>query len=126
MVKSQKGLSGVERGKGICYQWKEKGQCSKGDQCSFRHESNDRAKPTPKNVFAVGALVTSELIAEQRLTLTEDLRNLHPKENVLEIAKMKSKKHRNMCHGDTVEDDVVVDESSEKATGIMPPLPPAP
>ena len=23
-------------------------QCSKGDQCSFRHESNDRAKPTPK------------------------------------------------------------------------------
>ena len=28
---------------------KKKGQCSKGDQCSFRHESNDRAqKPTPK------------------------------------------------------------------------------
>ena len=41
------GLSCVERGKIICYQWKEKGQCSKGDQCSFRHESNDRAKPTP-------------------------------------------------------------------------------
>ena len=39
---------GVEGGKGICDQWKEKGQCSKGDQCSFRHESNDRAqKPTP-------------------------------------------------------------------------------
>ena len=34
--------------KGICCQWKEKGQCSKGDQCSFRHESNDRAKPTLK------------------------------------------------------------------------------
>ena len=32
----------VTRGKKI-------GQCSKGDQCSFRHESNDRAqKPTPK------------------------------------------------------------------------------
>ena len=46
VVKSHRGLSGVERGKGICYQWKEKGQCSKGDQCSFRHESNDRAKPT--------------------------------------------------------------------------------
>ena len=30
-------------------EWKEKGKCSKGDQCSFRHESNDRApKPTPK------------------------------------------------------------------------------
>ena len=47
VVKSHRGLSGVERGKGICYQWKEKGQCSKGDQCSFRHESNDRSKPTP-------------------------------------------------------------------------------
>ena len=27
---------------------KAKGQCSKGDQCSFRHESSHRAKPTPK------------------------------------------------------------------------------
>ena len=49
VLKSHKGLSGVERGRGICYQWKEKGQCSKGDQCSFRYESNDRAKPTPKS-----------------------------------------------------------------------------
>ena len=48
--KSHKGLSGVERGKGVCYQWKEKGQCSKGDRCCFLHESNDRAKPTPKAV----------------------------------------------------------------------------
>ena len=29
-------------------------------------------------------------------------------------------------HGDTVEDDVFVDESSEEATGTKPPLPPAP
>ena len=48
MVKSHKGLSCVERGRGICYQWREKGQCSKGGQCSFGHESNDRAKPSPK------------------------------------------------------------------------------
>ena len=49
VVKSREGLSGVEGGKGTCYQWKEKkGQCSKGNQCSFRHESHDRAqKPTP-------------------------------------------------------------------------------
>ena len=48
VVKNRKGLIGVEGGKGICYQWKEKGQCSKGDQCSFWHESNDRAqKPEP-------------------------------------------------------------------------------
>ena len=49
VVKNRKGLSGVEGGKGICYQWKGKDQCSKGDWCSFRHESDDRAqKPTPK------------------------------------------------------------------------------
>ena len=48
VVKSQKKLCGFERGKGICFQWKAKGQCSRGDQCSFRHESDDREKPTPK------------------------------------------------------------------------------
>ena len=49
VVKSRKCSSGVERGKVMCYQWKEKGQCSKGDQCSFQHESGDHAsKPTPK------------------------------------------------------------------------------
>ena len=49
LIKIRKGLSGVERGKGTCCQWKEKGQCSKGDQRSFRHESNDCApKPTLK------------------------------------------------------------------------------
>ena len=44
VVKSRKGLIGVERGKGICYQWTEKGQCSQGDHCSFRHETQDRAQ----------------------------------------------------------------------------------
>ena len=44
VAKSRKGLIGVEGGKGICYQWKEKGQCSQGDRCSFRHETQDRAQ----------------------------------------------------------------------------------
>ena len=49
VVKSRKGSSGLERGKGICYQWKAKGQCSRGDQCSFRHECHTLApKSTPK------------------------------------------------------------------------------
>ena len=49
VVKSRKGSIGVARGNGECHQWKGKGQCAKGDQYSFRHESNDRApKPTPK------------------------------------------------------------------------------
>ena len=50
VIKSRKGLFiGVEGGKGICYQWKEKGQCSQGDQCSFRHESNDREQKPEHN-----------------------------------------------------------------------------
>ena len=35
VVKNRKGLSGVEGGKGICYQWKEKGQCSKGNSAVY-------------------------------------------------------------------------------------------
>ena len=49
VVKNRKGMSDVEGGKGTCYQWKEKGQCSKGDKCSFQHESNDRAQNPDHN-----------------------------------------------------------------------------
>ena len=30
VVRNRKGMSGVEGGEGTCYQWKERGQCSKG------------------------------------------------------------------------------------------------
>ena len=39
-------VAGIKRW--VCYQWKAKGQCSKGDQCSFLHDINKRAKSTPK------------------------------------------------------------------------------
>ena len=29
---------------GDCWQWEASGQCSKGDNCSFRHDVNKRAK----------------------------------------------------------------------------------
>ena len=48
VVTSRRGLSGIERGKGVCCQWEAKGQCLRGDQCSFRHDGYERAKPTPK------------------------------------------------------------------------------
>ena len=48
VVTSRRGSSGIERGKGCFYRWKAQGQCSRGDQCSFRQESRDCAKPTPK------------------------------------------------------------------------------
>ena len=44
VMKSRKGIIGVEGGKGICDQWKEKGQCSQGDRCSFHHDTQDRAQ----------------------------------------------------------------------------------
>ena len=44
VTKSRKGLSGVDGGKGFCYQWKEKSQRSQGDPCSFRHKTQDRAR----------------------------------------------------------------------------------
>ena len=34
---------------GDCWQWKANGQCSKGDNCSFRHDINKRGKVTPSN-----------------------------------------------------------------------------
>ena len=69
VVKHRKGLSGVEGGKGTCYQWKEKGQCSKGDCCSFRHESNDRAqKPDHKcrHTFWAILVTRSKSVEEEK------------------------------------------------------------
>ena len=48
VVTSRRILSGIERREGVCCHWKAKGQCSKGDKCSFRHDSDERAKSTPK------------------------------------------------------------------------------
>ena len=49
VVTNRRCQRGIERGQGVCYQWKAKGQCSRGDKCSFRDDDQDkRAKPTPK------------------------------------------------------------------------------
>ena len=34
---------------GDCWQWEADGQCSRGDNCSFRHDTNKRGKVTPSN-----------------------------------------------------------------------------
>ena len=38
-----------QRTLGDCWQWKANGQCSKGDNCSFRHDVNKRSKSTQPN-----------------------------------------------------------------------------
>ena len=53
LVETPKGKNvGVERRRGECYQWKAKGQCSKGDAYSFRREDNQRGKKSPSSSAA--------------------------------------------------------------------------
>ena len=44
VIKCRRGLSGVEGGKGLCYQWKEKAGVR-----SFRHDAQDRAQKPAHN-----------------------------------------------------------------------------
>ena len=49
VVKNQRVKQRGQRTPGDCWQWKANGQCSKGDNCSFRHDINKRAKSTQPN-----------------------------------------------------------------------------
>ena len=49
VVKNQGTKQRVQRILGDCWQWETNGQCSKGDNCSFRHDIDKRGKVTPSN-----------------------------------------------------------------------------
>ena len=49
VVKNQGTKQREQRTLGDCWQWKANGQCSKGDNCSFRHDINKRATTTQPN-----------------------------------------------------------------------------
>ena len=49
VVKNQGTKQRVHRILGDCWQWETNGQCVKGDNCSFRHDTNKRGKVTPSN-----------------------------------------------------------------------------
>ena len=49
MVKNQGTNQREQRTPRDCWQWKANGQCSKGDNCKFRHDINKRAKSTQPN-----------------------------------------------------------------------------
>ena len=49
VVKNQGTKQLVQRILGDCWQWETNGQCVKGDNCSFRHDTNKRGKVTPSN-----------------------------------------------------------------------------
>ena len=46
VVTNRRRLNGIERERGVSYEWKAKGQCSKGDQCSFCHDKRAKLRPT--------------------------------------------------------------------------------
>ena len=48
-VKNQGTKQRAQRILGDCWQWIVNGQCSKGDNCSFRHDINKRGKMTQSN-----------------------------------------------------------------------------
>ena len=49
VVKNQRAKQREQRSLGDCWQWKANGQCSKGDNCSFRHDMDKRGKSTQPN-----------------------------------------------------------------------------
>ena len=49
VVKNQRTKQRVQRILGDCWQWETNGQCVKGDNCSFRHDTNKRGKMTQPN-----------------------------------------------------------------------------
>ena len=49
VVKNQGTKQREQRTLGDCWQWKANGQCSKGDNCSSRHNVDKRAKTTQPN-----------------------------------------------------------------------------
>ena len=57
VVKNQGTKQRGQRSLGDCWQWKANGQCSKGDNCSFRRDKEKRAKSTQQNrSFPLGLL----------------------------------------------------------------------
>ena len=49
MVKNQGTKQRVQKILGDCWQWETNGQCVKGNNCSFRHDMNERGKSSPSN-----------------------------------------------------------------------------
>ena len=52
VVKNQRTKQREQRTLGDCWHWEANGQCSKGDNCSFRHDMDKRAKLTHPNPSA--------------------------------------------------------------------------
>ena len=84
VVKNQGTKQCEQRTLGDCWQWKANGKCSKGDNCSFRHDINKRAKTTQPNPSPSSSTRQSEkCIENQRCfdglarTISKELAPIH-------------------------------------------------
>ena len=60
VVKNQGRKQREQRSLGDCWQWKAYGQCSKGDNCSFRHDINKRGKITQSHMSPISFMQQNE------------------------------------------------------------------
>ena len=74
VVKNQGTKQRVQRILGDCWQWETNGQCSKGDNCSFRHDINKRGKMTQSNTSPNSFMQQSE----RKSSRTRSLRGRSP------------------------------------------------
>ena len=65
VVKNQGTKQRVQRIVGHCWQWESNGQCSRGDNCSFRHDKNKRGKMTQPNSSPSSFMQQNERIASR-------------------------------------------------------------
>ena len=66
VVKNQGTKQRGQRILGDCWQWESNGQCSEGDNCSFSHDINKRAKLTQPNLSPSSFMRQNERNKSQR------------------------------------------------------------
>ena len=78
---------------GDCWQWEANGQCSKGDNCSVRHDINKRAKMTQPNSSPSSLMQQNERDASR----TRSPRGKSPSGRIAPIHSVKSGTLQNAC-----------------------------
>ena len=73
VVKNQGTKQRVQRILGECWQWEFNGQCSGGDNCSFRHDINKRGKTTQSNTSQNSFMRQNERISSRTRSPREEV-----------------------------------------------------
>ena len=86
---------------GDCWQWEAHGQCSKGDNCSFRHDINKRAKmtlpnPSPSSFMQQNERNASKTRSARGRSLSMAMQGL-PQRNLHQFIPSKSGTLQNAC-----------------------------